>query len=319
MKTKFLCLLCILFSTTLFAQQNPMNEWQWVQPTISTKAIPSERLLGIAMVTITDKDDSFVIGESTQSSVAQVQVKPFEMNKFETSYQLWYRIRLQAEDLGYQFDNPGQEGSGGRRGKAPTENGKLQPVVNINWRDAVVWCNALSEIENLQPCYTYKGAVVKNSAEAAVVDLVQCNYSANGYRLPSEIEWEYAARKTVLGVQRGDLPSGSTDKNGNSDDSINETTYSWTSINTNKSHEIATAGEANGCGIFDMTGNALEYCFDWFAPYNNFGSPEFGSERVCRGGSWSMYTPFILAGDRYSYDPSEAYDYMGFRICRSKL
>ena len=69
-----------------------------------------------------------------------------------------------------------------------------------------------------------------------------------------------------------------------------------------------------------MSGNVLEYCWDWFADYTDqkkgtrATGPEYGSQRVSRGGSWSAYTGFICAGDRYSYDPNEVYNYMGFRV-----
>jgi formylglycine-generating enzyme required for sulfatase activity len=68
-----------------------------------------------------------------------------------------------------------------------------------------------------------------------------------------------------------------------------------------------------------MSGNLLEFCWDWFEAYKKdfvYG-PEIGYERVSRGGSWSSYTPFLFAGDRYSYDPNECYNYMGFRIATS--
>ncbi|MBP7479953.1 MAG: SUMF1/EgtB/PvdO family nonheme iron enzyme, partial [Spirochaetaceae bacterium] len=83
-------------------------------------------------------------------------------------------------------------------------------------------------------------------------------------------------------------------------------------------------GRPNGIGLFDMSGNVLEYCWDWFADYvqkdnrrERLTGPVFGFERVSRGGSWSPYASFILCGDRYSFDPGEAYNYMGFRVCRT--
>ena len=79
------------------------------------------------------------------------------------------------------------------------------------------------------------------------------------------------------------------------------------------------AGNANSAGIYDMSGNVIEFCWDWFEDYTseNIHGPKVGFERVSRGGSWSEYTMFLYAGDRYSYDPNECYNYMGFRICCS--
>ena len=82
---------------------------------------------------------------------------------------------------------------------------------------------------------------------------------------------------------------------------------------------LPATGNANGAGIYDMSGNVLEFCWDWFEDYttDNIYGAELGFERVSRGGSWSEYTMFLYAGDRYSYDPNECYNYMGFRICCS--
>ena len=106
--------------------------------------------------------------------------------------------------------------------------------------------------------------------------------------------------------------------------------YAWTSDNAGATRIVGTAGvpfdpnsisepatgNANAAGLYDMSGNVLEYCWDWFDDYSAdkpFG-PAVGYDRVSRGGSVSDYTPFYYAGDRYSYDPNECYNYFGFRI-----
>ena len=101
---------------------------------------------------------------------------------------------------------------------------------------------------------------------------------------------------------------------------------SWANINSDKTVTVATSGDANDSGLFDMTGNILEFCWDWYAFYSDsstyspditIGGPEYGKLRTARGGSWNLYTPFLAAGDRYAFDPSEAYNYIGFRLCRT--
>ena len=275
--------------------------------------------------------DVYTIGENTQSYTAERFVSPFRMNAYETTYNLWYIGRIYAEQNGYTFANPGQEGSAGKRGAAPTAIGSYQPVTMINWYDAVVWCNAFSEMSGKKPCYTLNGKVLKDSTDSAALDKCSCDWSADGYRLPTETEWEYAARKTAKGFQNGALASGQTD------DSVTESDVAWFDSNASETRVVGTAGtvftkdeqpapgsgRANASGLYDMSGNVLEFCWDWLADYKDTqgveraAGPDFGKERVCRGGSWSPYTGFIYCGDRYGYDPNERFNFLGFRLCQS--
>ncbi|PKN78480.1 MAG: hypothetical protein CVU48_08280 [Candidatus Cloacimonetes bacterium HGW-Cloacimonetes-1] len=164
------------------------------------------------------------------------------------------------------------------------------PVYYVSWFDAVAYCNKRSLLERITPCYTYNNTSVTNpdswpegwNTNDANSTNISCNWDAPGYRLPTEMEWMFAASGGALGH--------------NYQFSGCDSIYSvaWYDENSGSSvHEVATK-EPNELGIYDLSGNLSEWCWDIFAPYPsgpqvNPHGPSTGSQRVIRGGSW--YSP----------------------------
>ncbi len=310
------CLILFIFTSSSFAQEDDFSDFDLV------RIGPSYGF------------DTYNIGENWYQRIVERYVSSFRINKFETTYNLWYSVISQAERDGYYFGNPGQEGSEGIRGRRPTKQGKYQPVTAINWYDAIVWCNALSEQRGRTPCYTYNGEVLRDSTDPAC-DLAECDWEADGYRLPSEAEWEYAARKLGSGgYQPGDLASGLVAKTSQTQVSVGNSDVAWYDTNTTGTHIVGTAGSdsgaagtgrKNGMGLFDMSGNVMEFCWDWYdEEYEDVDKgqratgPDYGFARVSRGGCWNPYPGLAITAARFKYDPNENYNYLGFRFCSSK-
>jgi formylglycine-generating enzyme required for sulfatase activity len=184
------------------------------------------------------------------------------------------------------------------------------PVERVTWFDAVEYCNKRSQQEELTPAYTISGTGNDRS--------VIWNQYANGYRLPTEAEWEYACRAgTITPFSTGNnITTNQANYDGNYPYN-NNTRGRWEERTTNVGSFLA-----NAWGLYDMHGNVFEWCWDWYGiytsgPQTDPSGADAGSYRVLRGGSWYDNGQYIRSANRNSSSPALRSHSVGFRLVRS--
>ncbi len=225
--------------------------------------------------------DHFNEGNSDELPVHEVTLSSFYIGQFEVTQSEYESVMSINPAYGYGV-------------------GDDYPVYYVSWYDAVEYCNVLSEQEGLTPCYNLSDW--------------SCDFDANGFRLPTEAEWEYAARGGV-NWEDNYRYTGTTD---DLDD------YAWYSSNSGgQTHEVGTKFP-NQLDIYDMSGNVWEWCNDWYlhsyycsSPDINPTGPDSGPFHVARGGSWCYHATCCRVAYRDISNPGAGDHYVGFRLARA--
>jgi formylglycine-generating enzyme required for sulfatase activity len=193
-----------------------------------------------------------------------VELEPFLLAKFPVTQDLYYALMNESPS---------------------SFKGNRQPVETVTWKDAVTFCNALSARTGLKPCYSFH-----TDSEEITLDA-----KADGFRLPTEAEWEYACKAGTTGIRYGELDS-----------------IAWYKDNSEKTTHDVGMKEPNPWGLYDMLGNVWEWCSDIY------DETVYGSYRIFRGGGWYDEARGCMATNRRrSHPASFKIDDLGFRIARN--
>jgi len=228
-------------------------------------------------------------GDSDEKPAHTVTVKGFYLSKYPVTQKEWFEV------MGTTIRQQ-QAAAGGSRLYGEGDN---YPMYHVSWFEAVEYCNRLSVKEGLTPAYSGAG------------NAIACDWNANGYRLPTEAEWEYAAKGGGRDPAAYEYAgSGSADA------------AAWYAGNSGGGARPIATKSPNSLGLYDMSGNVWEWCWDWYGDYSGGaqtdprGAPA-GSGRVGRGGSWSDSAQNIRSTSRNYGAPSNRGNSLGFRLART--
>jgi len=273
----------------------PKPEVTTIPPLVVSQQSGFKQLTGNEMVFV--EGGSFMMGSNygdpDEKPEHGVRISSFLIGKCQVTQELWESVM---------------------RNNPSSLKGANRPVESVNWYDAIEFCDELSRKEGLTPCYR-KEMIAKEGFFSRLVgvqeEVVICDFSANGYRLPTEAEWEYAARGG--NKSKGYKYSGSNDLDA----------VGWYNKNSGDQTKDVSGKRPNELGIYDMSGNVWEWCWDWYGDYGSSSQtdprgPNSGSARVFRGGSWINDAEFCRVAYRYYSGPVSRDDDYGFRLARTR-
>ena len=280
-----LLMLCALAALSGCGRQAPADA---AKPAERSAARPEDNRPGVQGTQVAEMvlipGGRFLMGDPDEvdAPVHEVEVDAFFMDRHLVTQEQYERLQ----------------------GKNPSRwKGARNPVEQLRWSDAVRYCNRRSELEGFRPCYD--------------LSTLLCDFTADGYRLPTEAEWEYACRAgTTSRYFFGDSPAKLGD-------------YAWFEKNSGGHPRPVGQKQPNPWGLQDIVGNVWEWCNDFYgvdyygqAPRRNPRGPDQGPNKVLRGGAWRFSADNCRSGYRYNESPGSAdvcfgYDIYGFRCVRN--